>query len=67
MSNAVIDPNIPNIEWPLPFNEDAKPICYAYYIYIKNSKSINQKSIKKFNSSKIYYISKRWFNSFYSI
>jgi hypothetical protein len=48
MDNAVIDPNIPNIKWQVPFNEDAEPIGWAYYIYIKNSKSINTKSIKKF-------------------
>jgi hypothetical protein len=48
MSCALIDPNIPNIKWPIPFNKDANPIGWAYYIYIKNSKSINTKSIKKF-------------------
>jgi hypothetical protein len=48
MSYALIDPNIPNIKWPIPFNKDANPIGWAYYIYIKNSKSINTKSIKKF-------------------
>jgi hypothetical protein len=48
MASTVTDPNIPNIKWPVPFEKDAKPIGWAYYIYIKNSKSLNKKSIKKF-------------------
>lgn len=48
MAYTVIDPNIPNIKWPVPSEKDAKPIGWAYYIYIKNSKSLNKKSIIKF-------------------